>query len=81
LLVVDERKTRSSQRVKVCRTGPIRGAASRVIESRDQGRDDRVWLIPGLWARDPGQKVDPQLQKLEAPQPSAKIRSKNKGDQ
>ena len=50
-------------------TGPIDGGL-RVIESGIKP-DDRV-VIAGLLRAIPGQKVDPQLQKIEAPQPSAK---------
>jgi RND family efflux transporter MFP subunit len=50
-------------------TGPIEGDL-RVIESGIKP-DDRV-VIAGLLRAIPGQKVDPQLQKIEAPQPPAK---------
>jgi RND family efflux transporter MFP subunit len=50
-------------------TGPIEGGL-RVIESGIKP-DDRV-VIAGLLRAIPGQKVDPQLQKIEAPQPSGK---------
>ena len=50
-------------------TGPIEGGL-RVIESGIKP-DDRV-VIAGLLRAIPGQKVDPQLQKIEQPQPSAK---------
>src|ERR1700704_1715344 len=50
-------------------TGPVEGEL-RVIESGLKG-DDRV-VIAGLLRAIPGQKVDPQLQKIEAPPASAK---------
>jgi RND family efflux transporter MFP subunit len=49
--------------------GPIEGDL-RVIESGIRP-DDRV-VIAGLFRAIPGQKVDPQLQKIEAPPPPAK---------
>ena len=50
-------------------TGPLEGEL-RVIESGLKP-DDRV-VIAGLLRAIPGQKVDPQLQKIEAPPASAK---------
>ena len=50
-------------------TGPVEGEL-RVIESGLKP-DDRV-VIAGLLRAIPGQKVDPQLQKVEAPPASAK---------
>jgi RND family efflux transporter MFP subunit len=50
-------------------TGPLDGGL-RVIESGLKA-DDRV-VIAGLLRAIPGQKVDPQLQKIEQPQASAK---------
>jgi RND family efflux transporter MFP subunit len=50
-------------------TGPLEGDL-RVIESGLKP-DDRV-VVAGLLRAIPGQKVDPQLQKIEAPPPSAK---------
>jgi RND family efflux transporter MFP subunit len=58
--VVEQRKVR---------TGPVEGEL-RVIESGLKP-DDRV-VIAGLLRAIPGQKVDPQLQKTEAPPASAK---------
>jgi RND family efflux transporter MFP subunit len=58
--VVEQRKVR---------TGPIEGDL-RVIENGLKP-DDRV-VIAGLLRAIPGQKVDPQLQKIEAPQASTK---------
>jgi RND family efflux transporter MFP subunit len=58
--VVEQRKVR---------TGPVEGEL-RVIESGLKP-DDRV-VIAGLLRAIPGQKVDPQLQKIEAPPASAK---------
>src|SRR6266481_757594 len=58
--VVEQRKVQ---------TGPLDGEL-RVIESGLKG-DDRV-VIAGLLRAIPGQKVDPQLQKIEAPPASAK---------
>jgi RND family efflux transporter MFP subunit len=58
--VVEQRKVR---------TGPVEGDL-RVIESGLKA-DDRV-VIAGLLRAIPGQKVDPQLQKIETPPPSAK---------
>jgi RND family efflux transporter MFP subunit len=58
--VVEQRKVR---------TGPIEGDL-RVIESGLKA-DDRV-VIAGLLRAIPGQKVDPQLQKIEAPPASTK---------
>jgi RND family efflux transporter MFP subunit len=58
--VVEQRKVQ---------TGPIEGEL-RVIESGLKA-DDRV-VIAGLLRAIPGQKVDPQLQKVEAPPASAK---------
>jgi RND family efflux transporter MFP subunit len=58
--VVEQRKVQ---------TGPIDGDL-RVIESGLKA-DDRV-VIAGLLRAIPGQKVDPQLQKIETPPPSAK---------
>ena len=50
-------------------TGPLDGGL-RVIESGLKG-DDRV-VVAGLLRAIPGQKVDPQLQKIETPPASAK---------
>jgi RND family efflux transporter MFP subunit len=50
-------------------TGPLQGEL-RVIESGLKG-DDRV-VVAGLLRAIPGQKVDPQLQKIETPPASAK---------
>jgi RND family efflux transporter MFP subunit len=50
-------------------TGPLEGAL-RVIESGLTG-DDRI-VVAGLLRAIPGQKVDPQLQKIETPPASAK---------
>jgi RND family efflux transporter MFP subunit len=58
--VVEQRKVQ---------TGPLEGDL-RVIESGLKA-DDRV-VIAGLLRAIPGQKVDPQLQKIETPPPSAK---------
>ena len=58
--VVEQRKVR---------TGPLEGDL-RVIES-GLNADDRV-VIAGLLRAIPGQKVDPQLQKIEAPPASTK---------
>ena len=58
--VVEQRKVQ---------TGPVEGDL-RVIESGLKP-DDRV-VIAGLLRAIPGQKVDPQLQKIEAPPASAK---------
>ena len=58
--VVEQRKVQ---------TGPVEGEL-RVIESGLKP-DDRV-VIAGLLRAIPGQKVDPQLQKIEAPPASAK---------
>ena len=58
--VVEQRKVR---------TGPLEGDL-RVIES-GLNADDRV-VIGGLLRAIPGQKVDPQLQKIEAPSASTK---------
>jgi RND family efflux transporter MFP subunit len=58
--VVEQRKVR---------TGPVEGDL-RVIESGLKA-DDRV-VIAGLLRAIPGQKVDPQLQKIETPPPSAR---------
>ena len=58
--VVEQRKVR---------TGPIEGDL-RVIESGLKA-DDRV-VIAGLLRAIPGQKVDPQLQKIEPSPASAK---------
>jgi RND family efflux transporter MFP subunit len=58
--VVEQRKVR---------TGPVEGDL-RVIESGLKA-DDRV-VIAGLLRAIPGQKVDPQLQKIEAPPASTK---------
>ena len=58
--VVEQRKVR---------TGPLEGDL-RVIESGLKA-DDRV-VIAGLLRAIPGQKVDPQLQKIEAPPASTK---------
>src|SRR6202040_3808661 len=58
--VVEQRKVQ---------TGPLDGGL-RVIESGLKG-DDKV-VVAGLLRAIPGQKVDPQLQKIEAPPASAK---------
>jgi RND family efflux transporter MFP subunit len=51
-------------------TGPVEGGDLRVIESGLKG-EDRV-VTAGLLRAVPGQKVDPQLQKIEPPTASAK---------
>ena len=66
LLVVNGDNVVEQRKVK---TGPIDGDL-RVIESGLKP-DDRV-VIAGLLRAIPGQKVDPQLQKIETPQASAK---------
>jgi RND family efflux transporter MFP subunit len=66
LLVVNGENVVEQRKVQ---TGPIEGEL-RVIESGLKG-DDRV-VIAGLLRAIPGQKVDPQLQKIEASPPSAK---------
>jgi RND family efflux transporter MFP subunit len=66
LLVVTRENTVEQRKVQ---TGPPDGDL-RVIESGLKG-DDRV-VIAGLLRAIPGQKVDPQLQGIEPPQPSAK---------
>jgi RND family efflux transporter MFP subunit len=58
--IVEQRKVQA---------GPLEGDL-RVIESGLKS-DDRV-VVAGLLRAIPGQKVDPQLQKIEAPQASAK---------
>ena len=58
--VVEQRKVQ---------TGPLDGGL-RVIESGLK-REDKV-VIAGLLRAIPGQKVDPQLQKIETPPASAK---------
>ena len=54
---------------RTVQTGPVEGDL-RVIESGLKS-DDKV-VIAGLLRAIPGQKVDPQLQKIETPQASAK---------
>ncbi|HMI15871.1 MAG TPA: efflux transporter periplasmic adaptor subunit, partial [Bradyrhizobium sp.] len=66
LLVVNGESVVEQRKV---RTGPVEGEL-RVIESGLKP-DDRV-VIAGLLRAIPGQKVDPQLQKIEAPPASAK---------
>jgi RND family efflux transporter MFP subunit len=66
LLVVNKDNVVEQRKVQ---TGPIEGEL-RVIESGLKG-DDRV-VIAGLLRSIPGQKVDPQLQKIEAAPESAK---------
>jgi RND family efflux transporter MFP subunit len=59
--IVEQRKVR---------TGPLEAGGLRVIESGLKV-DDRV-VVAGLLRVIPGQKVDPQLQKIESPTASAK---------
>jgi RND family efflux transporter MFP subunit len=66
VLVVNGENVVEQRKVQV---GPLEGEL-RVIESGLKG-DDRV-VIGGLLRAIPGQKVDPQLQKIETPQASAK---------
>ncbi|MBX9710957.1 MAG: efflux RND transporter periplasmic adaptor subunit [Xanthobacteraceae bacterium] len=66
LLVVNSENVIQQRKVQ---TGPLEGDL-RVIESGLQA-DDRV-VIAGLLRAIPGQKVDPQLQKIEQPSASAK---------
>jgi len=66
LLVVNSDNVVEQRKV---RTGPLEGDL-RVIESGLMP-DDRV-VIAGLLRAIPGQKVEPQLQKIEAPPASAK---------
>jgi RND family efflux transporter MFP subunit len=66
LLVVNNDDVVEQRKVQ---TGPLEGEL-RVIESGLKG-DDRV-VIAGLLRAIPGQKVDPQLQKIEAAPVSAK---------
>jgi RND family efflux transporter MFP subunit len=66
LLVVNNEDVVEQRKVQ---TGPIEGDL-RVIESGVRP-DDRV-VVAGLLRAVPGQKVDPQLQKIELPQTSAK---------
>jgi RND family efflux transporter MFP subunit len=66
LLVVNSDNVVEQRKVK---TGPVEGDM-RVIESGLKG-DDRV-VIAGLLRAIPGQKVDPQLQKIEASAASTK---------
>jgi RND family efflux transporter MFP subunit len=66
VLVVNAENVVEQRKVQV---GPLEGEL-RVIESGLKG-DDRV-VIGGLLRAIPGQKVDPQLQKIETPQASAK---------
>ena len=66
LLVVNADNTVEQRKVQ---SGPLDGGL-RVIESGLKA-DDRV-VIAGLLRVIPGQKVDPQVQKIEAPQASAK---------
>jgi RND family efflux transporter MFP subunit len=62
VLVVTADNTVEQRKVEI---GPIEGGALRVIETGLKP-DDRV-VIAGLLRAIPGQKVDPQLQKIEAP--------------
>ncbi len=66
VLVVNAENVVEQRKVQV---GPLEGEL-RIIESGLKG-DDRV-VIAGLLRAIPGQKVDPQLQKIETPQASAK---------
>jgi RND family efflux transporter MFP subunit len=66
LLVVNGENVVEQRKVQ---TGPLEGEL-RVIESGLKG-DDKV-VIAGLLRAIPGQKVDPQLQRIEAPPASAK---------
>jgi RND family efflux transporter MFP subunit len=66
LLVVNGENVVEQRKVQ---TGPLEGEL-RVIESGLKG-DDKV-VIAGLLRAIPGQKVDPQLQKIETPPASAK---------
>ena len=59
--VVEQRKVR---------TGPLQDGGLRVIEEGLKP-DDRV-VTAGLLRAIPGQKVDPQLKKIEAPPAAAK---------
>ena len=59
--IVEQRKVR---------TGPLEAGGMRVIEDGLKS-DDRV-VVAGLLRVIPGQKVDPQLQKIESPTASAK---------
>jgi hypothetical protein len=62
VLVVTADNTVAQRKVEI---GPIEDGALRVIETGLKP-DDRV-VIAGLLRAIPGQKVDPQLQKIEAP--------------
>jgi RND family efflux transporter MFP subunit len=66
LLVINGENVVEQRKVQ---TGPLEGEL-RVIESGLKG-DDKV-VIAGLLRAIPGQKVDPQLQKIETPPASAK---------
>jgi multidrug efflux pump subunit AcrA (membrane-fusion protein) len=66
LLVVNGDNVVEQRKVQV---GPVEGDL-RVIDSGLKP-DDRV-VIAGLLRAIPGQKVDPQLRKIEAPQAAAK---------
>jgi len=67
VLVVTADNTVQQRKVEI---GPLDDGALRVIETGLKP-DDRV-VIAGLLRAIPGQKVDPQLQKIEAPVASAK---------
>ena len=67
VLVVTADNTVEQRKVEI---GPIEDGALRVIETGLKP-DDRV-VIAGLLRAIPGQKVDPQLQKIEAPVAAAK---------
>lgn len=66
VLVVTADNTVAQRKVEI---GPLEDGALRVIETGLKP-DDRV-VIAGLLRAIPGQKVDPQLQKIEAPVASA----------
>jgi hypothetical protein len=66
VLVVNAENVVEQRKVQ---TGPLDGGL-RVIESGLKGEDKVV--IAGLLRAIPGQKVDPQLQKIETPPASAK---------
>jgi RND family efflux transporter MFP subunit len=66
VLVVTADNTVQQRKVEI---GPLEDGALRVIETGLKA-DDRV-VISGLLRAIPGQKVDPQLQKIEAPLASA----------
>jgi RND family efflux transporter MFP subunit len=67
LLVVNGENVVEQRKVRV---GPLQEGGLRVIEDGLQA-DDRV-VTAGLLRAIPGQKVDPQMKKIEAPQAAAK---------